>query len=69
MIFQTKCINESDVFNIEGHWLNFELNWKEFEGNFLVWFEKLGYMRISYLGSGRIEKEYGLKKICFEDFT
>ena len=69
LIFQTNCINENDVFNIEGQWLNFELNWKEFEGKFLVWLEKVGYMRISYLGSGWIEKEYESKKICLENFT
>ena len=69
LIFQTNCINENDVFNIEGQWLNFKLNWKEFEGKFLVCFEKVGYMRISYLGSGWIEKEYESKKICLENFT
>ena len=30
LIFQTNCINENNVFNIEGQWLNFKLNWKEF---------------------------------------
>lgn len=60
----------SDGFNIEGQRLNFELNWKEFEEKFLVWFGKVKYMKISYFGSGKIEKEFGSKKlISFKNFA